>query len=750
MNRREFHKSLLTTGLGTLLTTTHFAMPEKEESRGGSLPLLHFDSQSYLLGDKRFHLISGEFHYFRVPKVDWRRRMQLFKQAGGNCLATYIPWILHEPQEGKFVFGGEDGVRDVEGFLKLAREEELYVIARPGPYQYSEIRYAGLPAWLCENYPQVLAQRLDGKPIDQASISYLHPLFLEKVARWFKQVTPLISRHTLPKGGSVALVQLDNELMGIHLWNGSADYNPVTMGFGQTGGRYPVFLRNRYGSIQELNASYATHFVDFESVRPVTPAETEKPAEVRCMKDYFDFYCAGIAEYASVLAQKLRLEEIDTPLVHNSGNPDMNAYYLEMVRRLGEGFLLGSDHYYNLGPDWPQNNPTPQYAINIFYSLEMLRLMGFPPTVMEMPSGSASEWPPITPQDAQACYLANLAFGMRGHNYYIFTGGPNPDGIGENSDMYDYGAPIGARNEVRPLYKVQKEFHQLIGEHAWLATAEREYDVHVGLDFEFGRAANYWKGTGGQLLNPTEAWKFQLRGLLTSTFSASFAPRLCRLDSIESVEAQNTPLVVCSSSSMAENQQTQLVRYLQKGGKLLLAPVLPVVDEKLQPCTVLRDFLGRPEVTEFSRTNRRVTVGKVQNIFVNGAIFTTLKLPPGAILLGEEEFTQSPVAWRLTTPGGGIVIFLGFRWMHAKVEHAAMLAELLELLGANRKVHCSNPAVWTALHTSGQKSLLFVLNLYSSPNSVHLQCRPSHSRQMIDLGIRELAPMTVECIDVGS
>ena len=66
---------------------------------------LRFDSTSFLIGTKRVYLLSGEFHYFRVPKQDWRRRMQLFKEAGGNCLVTYIPWLLHEPEEGVFRFG---------------------------------------------------------------------------------------------------------------------------------------------------------------------------------------------------------------------------------------------------------------------------------------------------------------------------------------------------------------------------------------------------------------------------------------------------------------------------------------------------------------------------------------------------------------------------------------------------------------------------------------------------------------------
>ncbi len=39
------------------------------------------------------------------------------------CVATYVPWLLHEPEEGRFVFGGE--ILDFEGFCETAHEMGL-------------------------------------------------------------------------------------------------------------------------------------------------------------------------------------------------------------------------------------------------------------------------------------------------------------------------------------------------------------------------------------------------------------------------------------------------------------------------------------------------------------------------------------------------------------------------------------------------------------------------------------------------
>jgi beta-galactosidase len=139
-----------------------------------------FERTCYRIAGRPIYLNSGEFHYFRVPKADWRRRMELFKKAGGNCLATYIPWLIHEPEEGTFVFDRGDGTTDLQEFLHTAHALGLYVTARPGPYQYSELIYGGLPPWLFERYPEVQAQTLEGKPFGLPSVSYLHPTSSKK------------------------------------------------------------------------------------------------------------------------------------------------------------------------------------------------------------------------------------------------------------------------------------------------------------------------------------------------------------------------------------------------------------------------------------------------------------------------------------------------------------------------------------------------------------------------------------------
>jgi len=707
-----------------------------------------FDSTCYRIDGQSAYFNTGEFHYFRVPKAHWRKRMRLLKDAGGNGVATYIPWLIHEPSEGRFVFDGADHLQ-LEEYLQTAADEGLYVVARPGPYQYSELIFEGLPRWLCEGYPEILARNLEGKVLDPSVVSYLHPVFLEKARRWFDAVCPILARYTVSRGGPIAFTQIDNE-MGQHIWYGSLDYNAEAMGLGKAEGRWPSFLAARYGDLAAVNEAYATSYQAIEDVRPVPPsAATDVPA-LRCAKDYFDFYTATLGEYGAIMAEMMRDHGIDTPLMHNAANPSMAVYFTDMVERLSPELLLGGDHYYNLDQTWTQNNPTPQYATRCFTSCEILRMMGMPPTVLELPGGSYSDWPPVTAHDASVSYMLHLALGMKGHNYYIFTGGPNVPGTGVTTDIYDFCAGVGADGEIRPLYHAQKAFGQFIADRPWLAEAKREGDFRVAMDFDMARAYCHWHADVGLGLTGSDAWDFLHRGLLTTAMCGSLSPIFCNLGSDDWLAETDTPVAIVCSAAMSADKQRRVVQFCRRGGKVLLVPFIPSFDERYQPCTILADFLGSPKLEHDAGGLARVTIADAVNIHNGwrGAYWTTA-LPKAAEVIGEDENTGKPLGWRLACDGGGQVIFLGFRWLHTKIEQQQMLTNVLELLGLRRKVRCDNPNVWTSLRTAGGKSVLFLMNLLSSPMTAAVSAWPEWSEEEIDAGTHKLAPMTVKTIDLG-
>jgi beta-galactosidase len=148
----------------------------------------------YIEGKPRIILCSSVF-YFRIPRDEWRDRLEKVKAAGYNCIDIYFPWNYHEAEEGKWEFEDE---KDVEAYLALATELGLWVIARPGPYICSEWDMGGLPAYLLAKEGLILRE-------------YNEP-YLKFVKKWYERIMPLIVKYQLGKQGTVIAVQIENEL----------------------------------------------------------------------------------------------------------------------------------------------------------------------------------------------------------------------------------------------------------------------------------------------------------------------------------------------------------------------------------------------------------------------------------------------------------------------------------------------------------------------------------------------------------
>lgn len=156
-----------------------------------------FDSRSFSIGGQRIWIHSGEIHYFRHPSELWRETLLRARQGGMNAISTCIAWNYHEPVEGQCDFTGD---RDVAHFLDLCAEIGLWVIARPGPYICAEWDAGGLPAWLLSK-PGIRPREND-------------PTFVKYARGWFDRILPLLAKRQVSRGGSVILVQNENEYAG--------------------------------------------------------------------------------------------------------------------------------------------------------------------------------------------------------------------------------------------------------------------------------------------------------------------------------------------------------------------------------------------------------------------------------------------------------------------------------------------------------------------------------------------------------
>ena len=139
-------------------------------------------------------LLSGALHYFRVVPEYWEDRLLKLVACGLNAVETYVPWNLHEPEEGRFDF---TGLADLEGFIRLAGSLGLHVIVRPSPYICAEWEFGGLPAWLLAD--------------DSLRLRCYDPVYLAKVEAYYDELLPRLAPLLCTNGGPVIALQIENE-----------------------------------------------------------------------------------------------------------------------------------------------------------------------------------------------------------------------------------------------------------------------------------------------------------------------------------------------------------------------------------------------------------------------------------------------------------------------------------------------------------------------------------------------------------
>ena len=151
------------------------------------------DNHSFALGDSTFlldgkslQMISGEMHYTRIPREYWRERMKMARAMGLNTIGTYVFWNAHEPVQGHYDFTGNN---DIAEFVRIAKEEGLWVVLRPSPYVCAEWEFGGYPWWLLKD------KNLKVRSKDPAFIDAYQAYMMEVG----KQLAPLQVNH----GGNI-------------------------------------------------------------------------------------------------------------------------------------------------------------------------------------------------------------------------------------------------------------------------------------------------------------------------------------------------------------------------------------------------------------------------------------------------------------------------------------------------------------------------------------------------------------------
>lgn len=180
--------------VSALLLSAALAFPVARASAQEAQHHIGIEGDHFIFDGKPLQIISGELHYERIPREYWRDRLQKARAMGLNTISTYVFWNVHEPKPGVYDFSGS---LDVAAFIRIAQEERLHVILRPGPYACAEWDLGGLPAWLLAD-PDIVLRSSDER-------------FLAPAERWLQRLGRELAPLQLTHGGPIIAVQVENE-----------------------------------------------------------------------------------------------------------------------------------------------------------------------------------------------------------------------------------------------------------------------------------------------------------------------------------------------------------------------------------------------------------------------------------------------------------------------------------------------------------------------------------------------------------
>jgi beta-galactosidase len=157
--------------------------------------IFSLSKNDFLLDGKPFQIISGEMHPARIPKQYWRHRIQMAKAMGCNTIAVYIFWNYLETSSGVFDFTSEN--RNIAEFIRICKEEKMWVLLRPGPYVCAEWDFGGLPSYLLK-IPDIKLRCMDRR-------------YMSAVTRYVNRLSKEVVQLQCNNGGPILMVQIENE-----------------------------------------------------------------------------------------------------------------------------------------------------------------------------------------------------------------------------------------------------------------------------------------------------------------------------------------------------------------------------------------------------------------------------------------------------------------------------------------------------------------------------------------------------------
>jgi beta-galactosidase len=577
---------------------------------------------------------AGEFHYYRTPKDQWRPRLDLLKAAGFNTLATYIPWLWHQLDEDVTdIDGHSHPMRDLAGYLDLATEMGLFIIARPGPYIMAETINEGIPPWVFSKYPQVAFVSQDRKV--QNIVSYLHPDFLACVKKWYKAIFEILTPRQITHGGKIIMIQLDNEMGMIQWVRNILDSNL------DTASRFAAYLTHTYG-VTLADRYPVVNLPDFLRDGILNPQE---PHAANIVEDYRRFYRDYLREYATFLLNEAKANGMDVPPIVNihgfgNGGKTFPIGISQLIDVMGlDGMVSATDVYPgHIGED----NIHHMLLVNAM--TVALQNKEQPLFSVEFQAGGNQDFGGNQSSLYDLHTRLCISTGMRAINNYLFCDGEN-DPILSPTKRHDWGHPVRKDGTLRRHYPRYPKLSKVLTVYGSDLIRSRPHTITtIGflLDYFMTEVNNPFTQEASNII--THQRDYVLFDMIARGLALTHRPYDAVEISHASLDGTQTPLLwVMMEKQCNADMQQKLLDYIRSGGKLILAGRMCVEEFNHSVCTILKDGIGIQQIE-----------GGKPFVWENINIFDYQDVPVSFAETYSGEFDETFA----TRQGGGVVGFI--------------------------------------------------------------------------------------------
>jgi beta-galactosidase len=690
-------------------------------SKPVSTKSIEIKNKSFYLNGSPFFMFSGEMHYFRMPEKLWKIHIQKARESGINTISSYIPWIWHEYEKGKFDFEGKTHPqRNLVRFLDLLQEAGLYFSARVGPVSNGEMIGEGIPLWLLKNYPDIFVvnKRLPSYPAITL-LSYRSPVFMGFVKKWYDQVLPIVSKRQIHVGGNIIMVQLCNEIAMIHwLAKGSDGREFVTK-------MYQDFLKEKYETIHAINEEYSTSYADFKDLKQ--PEGDVNEDNLNVFFDWALFYRRYYASYYNDLYRMAKRHAITIP--HSANAPQFIDHD---VRGRGTPSPMTTSMFSDFSKLSPSTIFGGAYQMrrldfenfhDVAITTEITKLLDndAPTICAELQTGIMRDRPRLYRSDVELNIKTSVAHGLNGLNCYMLSSGENPRHLCCFGAYHDWQAPLSLNGDGKDHLSAIKDWGKFIRKHGpRIAPTKKVFDTTLGFYLPYYATEHH-----------TGSWTNQLEFTRTQFFYDGFARLLqlagfnfsmCDLLKSKFEELSHLKsLCVFSLDFMDRETQKKLAAYVRGGGKLLIGPKLPTRDLKGKPCDVLAQSLG---LFIKERKEREMLLWNESECLI--------EYPPFQVFEGDTAKpilkTASGLACAVSnaSPNKGQWLVYGFNVNHTFDYHVEMVRGWLNKLGIKQHIEVKPWDIHTVLRWNGDQGFLFIFNYHDVPKkgklSMRLEC----------------------------